>query len=218
MQQLNDSGLRLALALAAIAGFVDAIGFIALGGHFVSFMSGNSTRLAVDAAGSAWREGLFGLGLIALFVAGVAGGQLIGHGAPSRIKRLLLVQAALLLAAAWCFRADAAAAAVPAMVVAMGMANATLARDGSSPPGVTYMTGALVRIGLGIAGAARGERTAIWPWLALWLALVGGAATGGALTLRWGGVVLLLPALALLVLGWATERDRHWHNPSSPTT
>ena len=40
-----------AALLSGLAGFVDAIGFIKLGGFFVSFMSGNSTRLAVALAG-----------------------------------------------------------------------------------------------------------------------------------------------------------------------
>ena len=39
--------IGLAVALAALAGFVDAIAFTRLGGYFVSFMSGNSTRLGV---------------------------------------------------------------------------------------------------------------------------------------------------------------------------
>ncbi len=41
----------LAAALAALAGYVDAIGFVKLGGLFVSFMSGNTTRMAVGLAG-----------------------------------------------------------------------------------------------------------------------------------------------------------------------
>src|ERR1700748_3436736 len=40
----------LATGLAALAGFVDATGFIKLGGFFVSVMSGNNTRLAVGLA------------------------------------------------------------------------------------------------------------------------------------------------------------------------
>ena len=34
----------LAAGLSALAGFVDATGFIQMGGFFVSFMSGNTTR------------------------------------------------------------------------------------------------------------------------------------------------------------------------------
>jgi len=43
-----DARTRLvATSLAALAGYVDAIGFLGRGSFFVSFMSGNSTRLAV---------------------------------------------------------------------------------------------------------------------------------------------------------------------------
>ena len=38
--------LLLACALSALAGYVDSIGYLHLGGLFVSFMSGNSTRWA----------------------------------------------------------------------------------------------------------------------------------------------------------------------------
>nr|WP_295670961.1 DUF1275 family protein [Sphingomonas sp.] len=47
-----------------MAGYVDAVGFLATGGYFVSFMSGNSTRLAVGiaqgAASAAITAGLIG--------------------------------------------------------------------------------------------------------------------------------------------------------------
>ncbi len=46
--------LILALALSALAGFVDGIGFLHLGGLFVSFMSGNSTRMSVSLAEAQW--------------------------------------------------------------------------------------------------------------------------------------------------------------------
>ena len=42
--------VALACALSALAGYVDGIGFLHLGGLFVSFMSGNSTRLGVSLA------------------------------------------------------------------------------------------------------------------------------------------------------------------------
>ena len=42
--------IALACTLSALAGYVDGIGFIHLGGLFVSFMSGNSTRLGVTLA------------------------------------------------------------------------------------------------------------------------------------------------------------------------
>src|ERR1019366_5919862 len=46
--------ISLACALSALAGYVDAIGFLHLGGLFVSFMSGNSTRMGVSLAEGQW--------------------------------------------------------------------------------------------------------------------------------------------------------------------
>lgn len=44
----------LAATLSALAGYVDAVGFMTLGGFFVSFMSGNSTRLGVGLSSGEW--------------------------------------------------------------------------------------------------------------------------------------------------------------------
>ncbi|MGN6691323.1 MAG: DUF1275 family protein, partial [Sphingopyxis sp.] len=58
MIRFDRSYRRLAVGVAILAGFVDATGFVESGGFFVSFMTGNSTRLAVGAA--EWqRAGLF---------------------------------------------------------------------------------------------------------------------------------------------------------------
>ena len=65
--------LALACALSALAGYVDGIGFLHLGGLFVSFMSGNSTRLGVNLAAGHWSNAAEAIGLIALFVIGAAG-------------------------------------------------------------------------------------------------------------------------------------------------
>ena len=95
--------VALACALSALAGYVDGIGFLHLGGLFVSFMSGNSTRMGVSLADGHWHDAAQALGLIALFVIGAALGSLIvlGRGA-NRQQWLLLVEAILLAAAAVC--------------------------------------------------------------------------------------------------------------------
>ena len=89
----------LAVCLSALAGFVDAVAFINLGGFFVSFMSGNSTRLGVGLAQSAANAGV-AFGLIATFVAGVVLGSLLGRRAGARRRLVVLAAVAVLLAIA----------------------------------------------------------------------------------------------------------------------
>src|SRR3546814_12273361 len=72
-----------AVLLAVLAGFVDAIAYISLGGFFASFMSGNTTRLGVGlatgTAADAWNAGA----LILAFLCGVVGASIL----PARFAR-----------------------------------------------------------------------------------------------------------------------------------
>ena len=100
------------------------------GGFFVSFMSGNSTRLAVGLADRAAYAG-FALGLIVLFVVGVATGALVGRMAKDRRGVAVLALVALLLAgAAILASCGADRFAVLMLALAMGAEN-TIHRDGS---------------------------------------------------------------------------------------
>src|SRR5271167_2449840 len=91
--------IALACALSALAGYVDAIGFLHLGGLFVSFMSGNSTRMGVSLAEGNFQPAAEALGLIALFVIGAAGGSLIVLGRSRYAQCRVLLAEGLLLAA-----------------------------------------------------------------------------------------------------------------------
>jgi uncharacterized membrane protein YoaK (UPF0700 family) len=53
MTRLDRHDRLLVIGFAAIAGYVDAVGFLASSGFFISFMSGNSTRFAVGLASGA---------------------------------------------------------------------------------------------------------------------------------------------------------------------
>src|SRR5882724_10407051 len=140
--------ITLACALSALAGYVDGIGFLHLGGLFVSFMSGNSTRMGVSLAEGHWLGAIEALGLVALFVIGAAAGSLIvlGRGA-NRQPWVLLAEASLLAAAALCYAFDLSNVAIAAIVLAMGMENAVFQIDGGAGLGLTYVTGALVKVG-----------------------------------------------------------------------
>lgn len=169
----------LAAALSALAGFVDALGFIELGGFFVSFMSGNSTRLGVGLAGAA-EEALIALSLIGAFVLGVVAGSLTGHAARGRRALAVLGLVTLLLTAGAILAAQGLIwPALGCIVLAMGAENAVFERDGEVSIGLTYMTGALVRMAQNITKALLGGPRFDWlPYLLLWLGLILGAAAG----------------------------------------
>jgi uncharacterized membrane protein YoaK (UPF0700 family) len=182
----SHRNVALACALSGLAGYVDAIGFLHLGGLFVAFMSGNSTRLGVSLAEGQWLSAAGAFGLIALFVIGAAAGSLIvlGRGA-NRQPWLLLAEALLLAAAALCYGLGLSNVAIAAIVLAMGMENAVFQIGGGAGLGLTYVTGALVKVGQLLAAALTGG--ARWDWvpnLLLWAALVTGSLCG-ALAYYW---------------------------------
>jgi uncharacterized membrane protein YoaK (UPF0700 family) len=189
---------RFAVALAALAGCVDAIGFLSADGYFVSFMSGNTTRLGV-ALGSAPRHALIPALLIGGFVVGVTAGALVSM-AVGRWRKLAITAlvATLLLAGATARALGAETVMLGTLVLAMGAINNTFQRGGEVAIGLTYMTGALVKLGQGLAQRLAGRPSPGWgSWAALWGGLLSGAVTGAFLEDR-------LPLGCLWVAaGWA---------------
>src|SRR6266700_7246305 len=153
----SHRNITLACALSALAGYVDGIGFLHLGGLFVSFMSGNSTRMGVSLTEGQWLPAAEALGLIALFVVGAALGSLIVLGRSVYCQCwLLLVEGGMLVAAALCYAFGLANTAVAAIVLAMGLENAVFQIHGGAGLGLTYVTGALVKVGQLVARALTG--------------------------------------------------------------
>jgi uncharacterized membrane protein YoaK (UPF0700 family) len=194
-------GLLLAMALAGLAGMVDAIGYISLRDLFVSFMSGNSTQLAVATGHSRFGEAYQVLVLIAAFVIGAAGGQLLTHATGRRHLTAVLVSVTVLLALTALFDT----APLP-MVLAMGGLNAAVHRAGDVSVTLTYVTGTLVKFGQGLGdffvGRARG-----WAWAeqALpWIGLLAGGIVAAAVQQRLGALVDWLPVGAAAVLAAAS--------------
>lgn len=197
----------LAVCLAALAGYVDAIAFVELGGFFVSFMSGNSTRLAVGLAHSS-PSAMIATSLIVTFVVGVAAGSLAGHQAKSYRRVAVLLLVAVMLAAAAVFgMVGARAAAIAAMALAMGAENAVFEQDGEVRIGVTYMTGTLVKLGQKLAAALHGGDRFGWlSYLMLWLGLVAGAVAGACVYTYEGlGALWFAAAAAMLISAIAAD-------------
>ena len=202
--------ISLACVLSALAGYVDAIGFLHLSGLYVSFMSGNSTRMGVALAEGQWASAAQLLWLIALFVVGAGAGSLIvlGHGV-HRQPWVLLAEAALLVAGALANTFDLQNAAIAAIVLAMGLENAVFQIKGGAGLGLTYVTGALVKVGQLAAAALRGGARWAWlPNLLLWAALVAGCVCGAlvyhriSLSAIWfaAGAALALSAIVAVTV------------------
>lgn len=191
----------LAAGLSGMAGYVDAIGFLKLGGLFVSFMSGNSTQLAVGAVLDPPMAAMAGR-LVLGFVGGVVAGTLLSEIAGRYRKSAVLVFVAAVLAIAAGIDGRASIGwTTTMMAAAMGSANTVFQRAGEVSIGVTYMTGTLVKFGQRLAGAMIGGPRWAWlPYLVLWAALVGGAIGGALAYARLGTDGLWIAALVAIAL------------------
>ncbi|MEO8490365.1 YoaK family protein [Pseudomonas sp.] len=204
-------GLMSVASLSVLAGMTDAIGFMA-SGDFVSFMSGNTTRLAVAiSAGDLGLTGRLFL-LVATFVAGNALGVLVSRVSRRHALPLLLCIAALLCGGALWPRADALPALLAA-IVAMGMLNAAVEEVNGLPVGLTYVTGALSRFGRGLGRWMLGERRNGWrvqliPWGGMFV----GAVIGAVLEQHLGLSALMVSAGLAALLGLVSLKiPRRWH-------
>lgn len=201
------------MALAGLAGYVDAVGFLATGGYFVSFMSGNSTRLAVGlSAGSPQVVTLSALP-IAAFVLGVIASSLLARWARGRRAATVLgFVAALLTAAAIAGAGGMTLPAIGLAAAAMGAENALFERDGEVAVGLTYMTGALVKFGQGLAAHIGAQSRYAWmPYLALWTGLMAGAVAGALAYARLGVGALWIAAgafTAAALIAFCGSRDQ----------
>ncbi len=207
--QRPSDGFVLALALLAVAGWVDALGFVQWHGVYVSFMSGNTTVLAaagvVHEAAAAIEAGR----AVSAFVFGVVAGECLRAGAGRWNRSVVLIAETLLMWLA-CWAASSGwgeAATVTVTGVAMGVQTAVVHKAAGLAVSLTYVTGTLVNIGRSIVRALL--REASWrdafSFVALWCALLLGAATGAIAAARSTPVALLVAASLLTALAAVTS-------------
>lgn len=207
----------LAACFSGVAGYVDAIGFLLTGGFFVSFMSGNSTRLGIGLAEGSSQAG-FAAVLLVAFVVGVMLGAVTGRIAGRHRQAVVLGLVTVLLATAVLLHSLGAGVLVALpMALAMGAENTVFAEDGEVRIGLTYMTGTLVKLGKRLTSALMGGDRWSWlPFLLLWSGLAAGA-VAGALAYHAFGVHALVGAVVLMammtvvtaVIGPMSGRDTH---------
>ncbi len=185
---------RLVLLLAANSGVTDAIGVLALGGAFTSVMTGNMVLAGLGAATGDTELTLLAFAAIVCFSVGCALGVRLagtpqqGDGVwPRPICRALLVQLVLTAGFAagwWVTRGDPGDVVELAFLMVnalgLGLQSSAVQRLGQSGLSTTYLTGTLTTM---VVKVASGHRIGtVSASLQILLALVAGAALGGALT------------------------------------
>lgn len=175
-RSLDVPALLVAMAIAALAGATDVYGLIRLHDLFVSFMSGNTTSMAIALANLDTARVALIAGILAMFVAGAAAGTALGEWAEPYHAAAVMAAVAFVLTIPllhdpW---------TVPALTFAMGALNASMAQIGTTSIGLTYVTGAMVKFGSGIGRWAIGVKEKR-DWLLhapIWLSLFGGGVLG----------------------------------------
>ena len=215
----DDLGLGLAtvFCLSALAGAVDACGLTILKDLFVSFMSGNSTSLAVAIGQGDRAKALLIAPIVGTFVAGATVGTVLAVLVGRRHLPIVVgfVAAILAIPIAW------QPATILAMTFAMGALNAAMSHAGDISVSLTYVTGTLVRLGTGLGRLLCGQWKD-WRWLQQgvpWLGLVGGGLAAAVALAHFGRATIdALPVIALVIAaGTWLEGPREAEPGSDPS-
>lgn len=210
----------MATVLAAVAGFVDAVGFNRLFGVFPANQSGNVAFLGMaiggDSPAAGWRCAVSIVG----FAVGTAAGYVLGHRLGPRRKgpTLIVVELVLLVVVTVVAgRVDGTSLSggftgvvlVSLGSFAMGIQTEAIRRVAGVGVATTYQSGAVARIGESTTGLLRrptpaARLAAPLPILAAVLVTYcAGAALGATTPGRWSWPLALPCAvLALLVVTW----------------
>ena len=222
LQTRTRNAELLAAALATIAGFIDAYGFITYG-VYVSFMSGNTTQAGYLAGQGAFAAAALSALAILFFVGGSFAGTLLTQCAGRQGRGVVFGAVAAALTAVvvfWRLGFVDAGAHIPTISFAMGIMNCALSHVGAQPLSLTFVTGSLSRVGSSLALALTRAplRDARGPWdthlrralllARVWVGFLVGAMLSGAATPRYGALVLTAPALILAALAAFARPER----------
>lgn len=210
-QQFSKRKMILALFLSGLSGFIDILGLFGIGGMFLSFMSGNSTRMAFFLAEGNFQQALPYLLLICGFVFGAFVGDLIkSFWRKQKLLLILIIEVGLLLTSflmisynltdEWSY--------LP-LTLAMGIQNTIQIEVDDKIIGRTFFSGVLHSLGVSISQALQKKKS----WrsagidFAIWLVAVSGAFLAGWLqpnipvtTLLLGISIILLFLIFIIII------------------
>jgi len=217
--------LVVALLLAGLTGFVDAVAFDRFLGVFPANQSGNAVFLGTSIGGSTTASGWQSGTSMAAFALGIVAAELVRRrvGGP-RLGAWLLVTELVLVGVVIAITgpidgvhiADGAEAFVLILLTSMAMGVQTLVirRVAGTSVATTYQTGAIARMGESLTGvltrAARWrEQRELVVLLLVLASYVAGAAIGAAPPGRWRwSMVLAAGVVAAIALVWLVAPQR----------
>ncbi|WP_237168114.1 DUF1275 family protein [Prescottella equi] len=178
--------------IAAFVGFVDALGFVVLGGFFVSSVDATTTQTGVALDGGIhWPLGLLAA-ILGSFLIGVMAATYVGQCWPRRrVTGAFMVATAALVASGLIGQiSDSRVMIGFTLALAMGAANTLV-----EPAGL------LVDMARALSERLQSTRSRVWArHLLLWVAMTLGAAVGAVLGSHLGtSTAWIAAAIALLV-------------------
>ncbi|ABD04910.1 Protein of unknown function DUF1275 [Rhodopseudomonas palustris HaA2] len=213
-QSRSELHLALALLMTSVAGFLDAVGFTHLAGLYVSFMSGNSTRLGIAIA-QGDRQIFLPVALVIFsFVFGAFLGTLISE-IVERFKcaAILAIEIGLLVSAIVLTRYVEGYLGLLPVCAAMGMQNAAHETVAGVEIGKSFVTGFLFGLGKALAQLVHGggSRPQALVYGASWVSFLGGVTLGCLALAQFGLSIALCTActvLAGLAIGAVLDQRR----------
>jgi uncharacterized membrane protein YoaK (UPF0700 family) len=210
-----------AMALACIAGSINAVGFLGIHHQTLSHLSGTVTAVGADFARSDWSLGRHAaLVVVFFFLGSVLSGMIIRHStlrAGRRYGVALCCESGLLFTATYFLRHGAYSGDYLA-AMACGLQNAMATSYSGAVIRTTHMTGIVTDLGIAVGLTARGEK-ADWRKMRLYLVLLAGFLGGGVLGaqayLHFGYDTLLIPATLAGVTGAGYTIFKHLRRRSS---
>lgn len=197
--------LSLALAFSVLSGYIDTLGLMVVGGAFLSFMSGNTTRLGVHLVHQEWAMVWEYLLIIGGFVIGAGIGHLIislsKHEALLWVLGfdcLCFMGALLLLVSPY---ADYAYLPFP---LAMGFQNNVQLPIGDVIIGKSFMSGLLFALGVALSKVIQKKdsfKHVFWLTLS-WCSFLGGAILGALVLYTLNSFYAVLYAFLFVLCGF----------------
>ncbi|OYX75138.1 MAG: hypothetical protein B7Y95_03715 [Rhizobiales bacterium 32-66-11] len=199
--------LVLATLMTGAAGYVDAVGYAQAGGLYLSFMSGNTTRLGTALAALNLHVLLGTAMVICAFVIGAVAGTLVVE-APVRRPMLAVlgVEIALLCGALALVAAGSLMPPLFLISIAMGMQNSAHQVVLGADVGKSFVTGTLFSFGQSLVAAAKGRvrPMACAIYGLSWLTFIAGVALGALTVTAFGlffALLILVGALGVAMMG-----------------